>query len=176
VVIERPPGFDFLVESGQTTWKVGIHSFLLDVQRWKELWRTRRQVCLLFPWESHLTGCLCFWVARHVAGDSKTVKVSLLSPGQVTLTNKRASTSAKYMLWKIRFCAYSQHNLIYQKSITDISTFSHGRRKSGTRKAVAPSGFSYILPLLCFSTSTCFVKTSQLPPTIFVLCMQRWLT
>jgi len=41
-----------------------------------------------------------------------------------------------------------------------------GRRGKGKR---AP-GFSYMIPLMCFSTSTRFVKISQHLPTILMLC------
>jgi len=39
----------------------------------------------------------------------------------------------------------------------------------GHRKSEQGEG-AYMIPLMCFSTSTRFVKTSQLSPTLIVLC------
>jgi len=41
--------------------------------------------------------------------------------------------------------------------------------RRGGRGGRGPPGFSYMISLMCFSTSTRIVKTSQLSPTILVL-------
>ena len=60
-------GFIFQVESLQKTLKNSIHSSsLLGIYHngWI-VWTTSRQACLLCPWASHLTGCLCFHVVER---------------------------------------------------------------------------------------------------------------
>jgi len=45
----------------------------------------------------------------------------------------------------------------------------------GGKGGPCPRGFSHMIPLVCFSTSTSFVKTFQLSSTILVFLL-RWLT
>jgi len=44
----------------------------------------------------------------------------------------------------------------------------------GRRGGHGPPEFSYMISLMCFSTSTRIVKTTQLSPTILVLCYACW--
>jgi len=63
-----------------------------------------------------------------------------------------------------------RNNLQFLPSFSSITYCSvHWRRKRGAGGLGLP-GFSYRIPPICFSTSTRFVKISQLSPTILVLC------
>jgi len=46
--------------------------------------------------------------------------------------------------------------------------------EEATGRCVSFPEFSYMIPLMCFSTSTRFVKASQLLSTILVLCCAGW--
>jgi len=82
-----------LANSDQKTLKVGIHNF----SAWRAAFKRvsveiGRQVRLLCPWARHLTG-LSLPLSGYTGSnrwqlDSKTEKVTSLSPGRDTLTNK----------------------------------------------------------------------------------------
>jgi len=59
------------------------------------------------------------------------------------------------------FCSYNNFSIFWD---IGMGVGSEGQGEG----AVDPPGFSYMIPLMCFSTNTCFVKT------ILVLCCAGW--
>jgi len=101
------PRFDSLAESDKKTLNVGIHRF----PAWRSALKTHsamigRQVRLLCPWATHLTGLPLplngYTGSNRWKLDSKPVKVTSLSPGRGHLKNMpiRAKLQTQYLTRK----------------------------------------------------------------------------